>query len=559
MRNYWTGACLLFSAAMLLAQPSPGSAPQPTEPSASAAGFNLPAIDKTANPCTDFYQYACGAWMKQNPIPESEAMWGRFDELMERNRVILRDILDKAAASDPKRDAIAEKIGDFYAACMDEKGIEQRGTEPIKDELARIQALPDKKAVIEEIARLHAEGVNVFFQFGSGPDYKDPAQNIAQIDQGGLGLPDRDYYFRSDPDSAKLRQQYQQHVAKMFELLGAASKQAAANATTVMRIETALADGSQDLVSRRDPEKTYHKLNMQEFIALAPAFEWPKYFTRAGAPPMANVDVIAPEFFKRMQTLFEQTSLEDWKTYMRWQLVHGAAPLLSSAFVNAHFDFYGRTLTGAKELKPRWKRCVSHTDDQLGEALGQKYVEQTFGAEGKERTLKMALEIERALGQDIQQLTWMTPDTKKKALEKLHQITEKIGYPDKWRDYSSIKITRDDALGNEWRATEFEYRRQIAKIGKPVDRAEWDMTPPTVNAYYRPDMNNINFPAGILQPPFFDKQADDAVNLGAIGAVIGHELTHGFDDQGRKFDGKETCRIGGCLRTLRDSSGALAV
>jgi putative endopeptidase len=523
--------------AAVLAQSVPPAASQ-----ASRDGFDIGALDRSANPCDDFYQYACGTWMKKNPIPPDQAIWGRLSELAERNREILRQILEKAAVENSKRDATEQKIGDFYASCMDEKGIDAKGFAPIEPELKRIAALADRKALVDEIVRLHQWGVNALFNFGSGQDFKDSSQVIAQADQGGLGLPDRDYYFKEDPKSVELRKQYVAHVGKMFELLGIPATEAAAKARTVMDVETGLAKGSLDVVSRRDPAKIYHKMSAQELAGLSPAFSWPRYFAEVGAPPIHSLNVAVPDFFKQMQTLIESRPLDDWKTYLTWHLVHSAAPLLPAPFVNANFEFYGRTLTGAKELRPRWKRCVTYTDGDLGEALGREFVERTFGAQGKERTLKMVQALEQALGNDIRQLDWMTPETRQKALDKLHAITNKIGYPDKWRDYSSVAIVRGDALGNDQRATEFEFKRQLNKIGKPVDRTEWEMTPPTVNAYYDPLMNNINFPAGILQPPFFDNRMDDAVNFGAIGAVIGHELTHGFDDEGRQFDANGNLR-----------------
>jgi putative endopeptidase len=503
-------------------------------------GFDVNALDRSADPCGNFYQYACGSWMKKNPIPADQAVWGRFNELRDRNRTVLRGILEKVAVQDPTRGAVERKIGDFYASCMDQKAIDAKGFASIKPELERIAALPDKKALVEEIVRMHEMGANALFNLSSGQDFKDSTQVIAQADQGGLGLPDRDYYFKEDPKSAELRKQYVAHVAKMFELLGDTA--AAAKARTVMEIETGLAKGSLDVVARRDPANIYHKMTEQELTALTPAFGWPRYFAGVGTPPIAGLNVAVPEFFKQMQALLESRPLDEWKTYLTWQLVHAAAPLLSTPFVEARFEFYGHTLTGAKELQPRWKRCVDYTDGDLGEALGQKYVEATFGAGGKERMLKMVDALERALGEDIRQLDWMTPATKEKALEKLRAIANKIGYPDNWRDYSSVEIVRGDALGNDVRATVFEFKRQLAKIGKPVDRTEWAMTPPTVNAYYDPQMNNVNFPAGILQPPFFDNHIDDAVNFGAIGAAIGHELTHGFDDEGRQFDAQGNLR-----------------
>ncbi len=499
--------------------------------------FDASAIDSTADACVDFYQYACGTWLAKNPIPPDRPEWARFDQLEEHNLAILRDILEKAAVNNPKRMRVEQEIGDYYAACMDEAATEKKGIEPIKPELDRIAALADKDALAAEVARLHRTGANVLFAFSSQQDYKNADAMIALADQGGLGLPDRDYYLKDDQKSVETRQRYVEHVTKMFTLLGDTPERAAARAQTVMSIETALAKGSLDVVARRDPAKIYHKTPRQQLeMSLDPSFGWPKYLADVNAPAIESLNVAVPEFFKAMDSLINTSSLDDWKTYLTWHLIHTDAPLLSSAFVNENFKFYGQYLTGAEELRPRWKRCVGFVDNDLGEALGQKFVERTFGAEGKERTLQMVHTIERELGKDIMALDWMSPATKQKAIEKLHAITNKIGYPDKWRDYSSVKITRTDAIGDDERATQFEFQRELNKIGKPVDHTEWQMTPPTVNAYYDPQMNDINFPAGILQPPFFDKNADEAVNLGSIGAVIGHELTHGFDDEGRQFD-----------------------
>lgn len=516
----------------------------PAEPElAETPGFDATALDKNVEPCADFYQYACGGWRAKNPIPPDRSVWGRFDELEERNLAILHDILEKASVKDPKRTAVEQKIGDYYAACMDEGAIDKKGLEPIRPELDRIAGLTRTEDLGAEVARLHGIGANVMFNFTSVQDFKNSNEEIAMADQGGLGLPDRDYYLKEDPQSEQLRKQYAAHVQKMFELLGEPAEKAIADAGTVMRIETALARGSLDLVSRRDPDKIYHKMERQQLAtSLDPSFGWTAYLEDTKTPPIESLNVTVPDFFKTLDGLINTTPVTDWKTYLTWHLVHSQAPLLPSAFVNENFNFYGKILTGAKELRPRWKRCVSMVDSDLGEALGQKYVERTFGAEGKERTLQMVHALENALGKDIGSLDWMTPATKKKALEKLHAIANKIGYPDKWRDYSSVNIVRGDALGNSQRATEFEFHRELNKIGKPVDRTEWEMTPPTVNAYYDPQMNNINFPAGILQPPFFDRNMDDAVNFGAIGGVIGHELTHGFDDEGRKFDSKGNLR-----------------
>lgn len=512
------------------------------QPASRPASLDLNAMDKSANPCVDFYQYACGAWIKNNPVPPDQSRWGRFSELEERNREVLHQILEEAARPDPKRDATTQKIGDYYAACMDTKGIDAKGMAPLQPEFDRIRNLKNKSDLAAEIAHLHRSGMRALFEFGSGQDFKNSNEVIAQADQGGLGLPDRDYYLKDDQKSAEIRQQYRAHVERMFELMRETAQQAKADTETVLRLETALAKGSLDRVSRRDPEKVYHRMNKQELEKLQPAFRWNQYFTDSGAPAFQDINVAWPDFFKAVNDAIESASLDDWKTYLRWHVVHSEVPLLPTAFVDENFTFYGKILTGAKEQRPRWKRCVDFTDNQLGEALGRKFVERAFGGDAKQRTLQMVDTIEKALGRDIEQLTWMTPATKQQALVKLHAVTNKIGYPDKWRDYSSVEIKRDDAVGNGVRADGFEFQRELNKIGKPVDRQEWGMTPPTVNAYYDPLMNNINFPAGILQPPFYDNHADNAVNYGAIGMVIGHELTHGFDDQGRQFDAKGNLR-----------------
>ena len=533
MRSLYAAGFLFLSIAVLNAQ-----SPDPK----ITRGFDVTALDTSVEPCVNFYQYACGTWMANNPIPADQSSWGRFDELRESNRVILRDILEQSSVNDPKRSAVEQKIGDSYASCMDEKTIDEKGVEPLQPELDRIAALSSKSELAEEIVRLHTKGIRALFNFGSTQDFKDSTQVIAEADQGGLGLPDRDYYLKQDAKSVELRKQYLAHVQKMLELLGSSPQKAAGQARVVMDIETTLAKGSLDRVSRRDPAKVYHRLSKNELLALSPSFAWPKYLEGVDAPPIRSLNVVAPDFFKQMENAINTTSLENWKTYLTWHVVHSQAPMLPTRFINENFNFYGRTLTGAKELRPRWKRCVDFTDHQLGEALGQKYVDRTFGVEGKQRTLTMVEALDKALARYITELPWMTPATKQRALDKLRAITNKIGYPEKWRDYSTVKIARGDAMGNAMRTDTFEFKRQLAKVGKPVDRTEWFMTPPTVNAYYDPQMNNINFPAGILQPPFFDNSMDDAVNFGAIGAVIGHELTHGFDDEGRQFDPKGNLR-----------------
>jgi endothelin-converting enzyme/putative endopeptidase len=498
--------------------------------------FDLDAIDKAVDPCNDFYQFACGTWVKQNPIPPDQAAWGRFNELHQNNQIILRNILDKQSANNAARDANNQKIGDYYYSCMDEAGIEAKGTKPVQPMLDRINALKDKSELPALIGQMHSAGVNVLFAFGSEPDAKDSKMEIAGTDQGGLGLPDRDYYLKDDAKSVQTRQQYEQHVANMFKLAGDSPDKAAAEAKTVMQVETALAKASLDRTERRDPNKVYHKMTKEQLQELTPAFKWNEYLVEVKSPEFTSLDVSVPDFMQGMNQVIATSDLNTIKTYLRWQTLHAAAPVLPKAFVEENFNFYDKTLRGAKELKPRWKRCVQFTDNDLGEALGQAYVAEAFPPESKAAMLKMVHELEAALKQDITELSWMSPETKKQALDKLSHIDNKIGYPNKWRDYSSLDIVRGDALGNSMRANQFEFKRQLNKINKPVDRQEWGMTPPTVNAYYNPLENNINFPAGILQPPFYDKNADDSTNFGAIGSVIGHEMTHGFDDEGSQFD-----------------------
>jgi putative endopeptidase len=509
--------------------------------------FDLNAIDSSLDPCTDFYEYACKKWMAANPIPPDQSRWSHAGKLNLWNQGILRDVLEKASANDPQRSAVQQKIGDYYASCTNESEINAKGIAAVQPELDRISGLQSKAQLAAEAAHLHlitftlAAGTDsgattAMFGFTGGQDLDDATKVVAQADQGGLGLPDRDYYFKTDAKSVETREQYVAYLQKLFALQGDDAATAAAHAKTAMDMETALANGAMDLVKRRDPANLNHKLSLDQLKTLTPDFSWDDYLKGIGAPAPDHYLVAAPEFFKAMNQLITTASLDDWKTYLRARLVSTSSPLLSQAFVDESFDFYGRKLVGQKEIRPRWRRCTEAVDRDLGEALGQAYVEATFGPESKQRMLKMVRELEDALGTDIQQLDWMSPVTKKQALVKLKAIEDKIGYPNHWRDYSSVNVVRGDAVGNAYRSGEFELHRQLAKIGKPVDRGEWGMTPPTVDAYYDPQLNTINFPAGILQPPFFDKQVEDTVNFGAIGAVIGHELTHGFDDEGRKFD-----------------------
>jgi len=502
----------------------------------AAVRFSPDMLDKDIDPCNDFYAYACSKWIAGNPIPPDRSSWGRFNELQERGEYIVRDILEKAAVERPGRSTNEQKIGDYYAACMDESAIEKAGAKPLDPDFAGIAALHSKQDLTAEVVRLHREGADVLFGFSSGPDFKNASQMIAELDQGGLGLPDRDYYFKDDAKSVELREKYVAHIQKMFELLGDTPEKAAAEARVVMEIETGLAKGALDQTSRRDPQKIYHKMSDQDLAGLNSAFDWNAYFVGVGAPKFDSLNVVEPDFVKQMKTVIDAHSLDDWKAYLRWHVVHANAALLPSAFVNEDFEFFGKTLQGTKELRPRWKRCVSYADGDLGEAVGQIYVQQNFGVEGKERTLTMVNALEKSLGEDIRSLTWMSDETKKQALVKLAAITNRIGYPDKWRDYSTLEIVRTDALGNSQRSNRHDLERRLNKIGKPLDKRDWPYPPMTVNASYNPTQNNITFPAGILQPPFYDNQSDDAMNFGGIGAVIGHELTHGFDDEGSQFD-----------------------
>jgi putative endopeptidase len=508
----------------------------------SSAGFNTASLDRSVDPCVDFYKFSCGGWMAANPLPADQPRYGTFDQLQDRNREVLRKMLEAASANKPGRSALDEKIGDFYFACMDQKGIDARGTAALKPDLDRIAALKNKKDLGDLVALLLRSGTPEFFNFSSEQDAKDSTQEIAGLDQGGLGLPDRDYYFKTDAKSVEQRAAYLAHVTKMFQLLGSSPAEAAKKAQTVMAIETALADGSFDLVTRRDPEKVYHKMTVKELAMLGPDFDWAKFFRTVGAPAIQSLDVSVPPFVKALDSVIAKYSLDDLKTYMTWHLAHSNTIVLPMAFQQENFDFYSKTLRGTKEMRPRWKQCVDLTDSQLPDALGKAFVDQTLGKEGMERTHQMVGEIEKSMEKDIQSLDWMSPKTKEEALVKLHAVANKIGTKAHWLDYSKIKVARDDAFGNSERASAFEVARQLNKIGKPVDKTDWGMSQPTVNAYYDPQENDINFPAGILQPPFYDNKMDDAVNYGAIGAVIGHELTHAFDDEGRQFDDKGNLR-----------------
>ena len=508
---------------------------QTTSSNQSSIGFSIDHLDKTADPCVDFYQYACGNWLKTQEIPADQTEWASFVELYERNLVTEREILEKAAVQSANRTVVEQKIGDYYDACVDDKTVDAKGIDPLKPELARIAAVKNKEDLIEAVARVQLLGPNPLFNSYAGPDLHNAEMVIGYIDQGGLSLPDRDYYMKDDAKMTEMRNHLIEYATQEFTLAGQSPDQAKDSAQTVLRIETALAKASMDRTLRRDPKSRDHKMNRADAVALAPNFYFNRYFKAMDLANISELNVSNPDFFKQVNGMLETESLAALKTYVSWHLLSSASPWLSKPFVDANFKMT-QALTGQSEIQARWKRCVDATDGALGEALGQKYVELTFGADGKQRMLKMVDALEHSLDQDIKGLPWMSEDTKKQAKLKLDAIRNKIGYPDVWRDYTNLEAVRGDLMGNFLRANEFEAHRQIAKIGKPVDKKEWGMTSPTVNAYYSGSHNEIVFPAGILQPPFFDKKMDDAINFGGIGAVIGHELTHGFDDQGRKFD-----------------------
>jgi putative endopeptidase len=502
--------------------------------------LDVHSMDRRVDPCTDFFAYSCGGWVKNNPIPPDQAAWDTYSKMQDENTARLRGILEAASKGDPGRNAATQKIGDYYASCTDEQAIEAKGAQPLRPMLDRISKLSSKQELADVASSMPT--ANVLFRLESIQDFRDASQVVANADQGGLGLPDRDYYTKDDAKSQELRKQYVEHVQKMFQLLGDAPDLAAKEAQTVMRIETALAKGSQTRVERRDPKNLDHKMASSDLEKVTPDFAWPAYFSKVGLPRLESLNVTSPTFFKTLNEEINNDSLDDWKAYLRWHLVHANAPQLSSAFLNENFAFYGKTLRGEQQLKPRWKRCTEDIDDYLGEALGQAYVEKYFSPQAKQEAVKIVKQIQAAMEQDIKSLPWMSATTKEQALAKLHGMADKIGYPDKWRDYSKLEIVRGDNLGNFQRAKQFEFNRQLAKIGKPVDRGEWDMSPPTVNAYYNPQMNDINFPAGVLQPPAFDLNSDAAPNYGDTGGTVGHELTHGFDDEGRQFDAQGNLR-----------------
>jgi putative endopeptidase len=499
--------------------------------------FDPSLVDKSVDPCGNFYRYSCNGWFKRNPLPADQTSYGRFTELYELNRLHLKQILEKASISSATRSADEQKIGDEYSSCMDTGAINSRGISPLQPELDRIAALKSSAELPALLAHLHSLGVNAFFSLGSSQDYANANSVISFYGAGGLGLPERDYYTRTDAKSKEQRQQYVAHVRKIFILAGEPEAQAAKDAETVLAIETRLAKASLTITEQRDPQNLNHPTDVAQFSAELTHFSLNQYVTAAHAPTADKLNDMEPRFFAEFNTLVADTPMAEIRTYLRWHLLHTyAGTSLPESFDHETWNFYSHTLNGAEKQQERWKRCTSRIDGELGEALGQVYVAKYFPPAAKQHALEMTLAIEQAMDKDLDQLDWMSPATKVKAKEKLHAVMNKIGYPDKWRDYSKLEIVRGDALGNQMRVNEFDVARDMAKIGKPVDKGEWMMTPPTVNAYYDPQQNNVNFPAGYFQPPFFSDKEDDAANYGDMGSTVGHELTHGFDDEGRQFD-----------------------
>jgi putative endopeptidase len=520
-----------------------GHADEPLQALPYAPSLDLGSIERGADPCVDFYRYACGGWQQKNPIPPDQAGWDVYAKLQEENLRYLWGLLLDAAQPRAERNAAQRLAGDYFAACIDQARVDAAGLAPVQPELQRVAALSSRQALAPMLATLHLSGTDgAMFGFGAEQDFRDATRVIATADAGGLGLPDRDQYLLRDPKSQALRAAYQRYVAQMFELLGDSPDDARAAARSVMSIETELARASLTRTARRDPRRIYHRMSLPQLRRLAPAFDWAGYLQASGVPTGTPINVTEPRFFMRLDSLLAQRPLAQWKQYLRWHVANARAPYLSQPLATAWFDFHLKTLRGVESAPPRWKQCVRWVDRDLGEALGQLFVQRTFSAQTRERATQMVQAIEQAMDQRIRDLDWMSAPTKKAALAKLHALVNKIGYPAAWRDYGRLEIRRDDFFGNVARGQGFEARRQLAKIGRPVDREEWVMTPPTVNAYYDSQLNAMNFPAGILQPPLFDPSLDDAPNFGNTGATIGHELTHGFDDEGRQFDAKGNLR-----------------
>ena len=531
-------ACSLFSCFAISA------ADQPSKNLPYSPSLDLTSMDRTANPCENFYQYACGGWIKNNQIPADQSRISTYGKLYVDNQRYLWGILEELAQEKKGRNDTQKMIGDYFAACMNLELIDKKGATPMQAELQSIEAMESTADLGKTIGLLisQTDSSSFFFGLGSQQDAKQSETMIGVVLAGGLGLPDRDYYLDQEEKKKENREKYIEHVAAMFQLLGQTESEAATSAATVMRIETALASASLTRVERRDPHKTYHRKSIKELEASVPAIDWTDLFGKTDLDPEPWLNIMQPEFMQEMQALIERESLDNIKTYLKWGLVNFHAQLLSAPFRDQDFAFYSTYLEGITEQKPRWRTCVSMVDKQLGEALGREFVERNFPPEVRDQARMMSLQIKQVMAERIKQLGWMSPETRVHAQEKLSKMRDKIGYPDQWRDYSSIRVVRDNYFANVTRATSFELHRQLERIGKPVDLDEWFMTPATVNAYYNPSMNDINFPAGVLMPPLYDPKMDDAPNYGNTGGTIGHELIHGFDDQGRKYDGDGNLR-----------------
>jgi putative endopeptidase len=501
-------------------------------------GLDPSLRDTSVDPCVNFFQYACGTWLKRYPIPPDRSSFGIDVQLHDNNNLVLKSILERASDPTTQRDPDTQKIGDYYATCMDTQAIEKTGLAGLQPMLDRINALSSTKDLAPLVADMQNNGIETLFDLGSEEDYKDARRMIATASQPRLGLPEKGYYLRTDAKSITLRKQYQEHIARTLTLAGESPEQASSDAARILALETKMATGSLSREEMRDPERLYHPTELARFRTQLGVFDVDTYLRTLGTPSFTSLNVSTPAYFDALNKVLPKTDLASIKALLRWNLLHSTpGTALPAALDNEQFAFYGKTLRGQPEQQPRWKRCVEAVDDELGEALGRVYVAQQFSAQDKARTTAIMQDIEAAMGRDIQQLEWMSAPTKVKAEEKLQAVTNKIGYPDKWRDYSSLTITRGDAIGNARRSAAFEQHRELTKIGRPTDKQEWDMSPPTVNAYYDPQTNSVNFPAGILQPPYYDPHMGDAVNYGQAGGLEGHELTHGFDDEGRQFSG----------------------